>query len=97
MFLYSSIICSSVPSDNCCGPSMHIRIACSKVSSPNLLLNLVLINFMLLNERSMVAVVTGNTSSISANFDKVGNPALMSSFLVSVKRTYCKDFSRYCF
>ena len=59
---------------------MHILIVCSNVSSPILLLNVVLINFILQNDRSSVAVVTGNTSIISANLEKLGN--LASSVLL---------------
>ena len=59
---------------------MHILIVCSNVSSPILLLNVVLINFILRNDRSSVAVVTGNTSRISANLEKLGN--LASSVLL---------------
>ena len=85
-----SIISSSVSCVKWSGPLMHILIICSTVSSPILILNLVLINFILLNDRSTVAVVTRNTSGISANLNKLGNPALMSSF--PFKSTSCKDF-----
>ncbi len=42
---------------------------------------------MLLKVRSTVAVVTGNTVSIAANFDKLGKAATISPLEISFVRT----------
>ena len=58
--------------------SMEMCMVLSRASSPILLQSLVLMSFMLLKLRSTVAVVTGRTENIIANFDTLGKAAAMS-------------------
>ena len=56
----------------------------------------VFIRFVLLNVRSTVAVVTGNTSKIAASFDKFGNATEISPLPINLESTCCKELLLYC-
>ena len=60
------------------GPSMQMCMVLSSVPSAILLQSLVLMSLMLLKLCSTVAVVTGGTAKIIANFDRLGKAAAMS-------------------
>ena len=60
--LLLSTIDSRISSESWSGPSMQIRMVCSRVSSPILFRSLVFISFIWLKLCSTVAVVNGITS-----------------------------------
>ena len=60
-------------------PSMQMCMLLSRVvSSPFLIRSLVLMSFMLLKLYSTIAVVTGRTAKIIANYDRLVKGAAMS-------------------
>lgn len=80
-------------------PSILIRIAWSRVSSPSLLRKRVFISFMLLKLLSTVAVLTGRTIPIVAKRAKVGKPATKVVLVKKLVTTLWKPLivsERYC-